>query len=106
MSHFFFALAFFLRSMRSHAFSRLLAPSRAFSRPLALNISQFYPRPGTPAARMKRVPTHVVKERTRELTALFRSYTTLDHLAGRTLDVLVTGVSFIFTVLRRVHILD
>ena len=55
---------------------------------------------------MKRVPTHVVKERTRELTALFRSYTTLDHLAGRTLDVLVTGVSFIFTVLRRVHILD
>ena len=55
---------------------------------------------------MKRVPTHVVKERTRELTALFRSYTTLDHLAGRTLDVLVTGVSFIFIVLRRVHILD
>ena len=31
-----------------------------------LNISQFYPRPGTPAARMKRVPTHLVKERTRQ----------------------------------------
>lgn len=28
-----------------------------------LNISQFYPRPGTPAVKMKRVPTHVVKAR-------------------------------------------
>jgi hypothetical protein len=31
------------------------------------HISQFYPRPGTPAARMKRVPTDVVKARSREV---------------------------------------
>lgn len=30
-----------------------------------LNISQFYPRPGTPAAQMKRVPTAKVKQRSR-----------------------------------------
>ena len=58
-----------------------------------LNISQFYPRPGTPAARMTRVPTHVVKERTRELTALFRSYLPYEHLLGAVVEVLVTEVS-------------
>jgi tRNA A37 methylthiotransferase MiaB len=31
------------------------------------HISQFYPRPGTPAARMKRVPTDIVKRRSREV---------------------------------------
>jgi len=31
------------------------------------HISQFYPRPGTPAARMKRVPTAIVKQRSREV---------------------------------------
>ena len=47
-----------------------------------LNISQFYPRPGTPAAKLPRVPTHVVKERTREVSALFASYSTLHHLVA------------------------
>jgi len=28
-----------------------------------VNISQFYPRPGTDAAKMKRTPTHVAKKR-------------------------------------------
>ncbi len=37
------------------------------------NISQFYPRPGTPAARMKKVPTHVVKDRSRRLSELFNT---------------------------------
>jgi threonylcarbamoyladenosine tRNA methylthiotransferase CDKAL1 len=37
------------------------------------NISQFYPRPGTPAARMPRVPTQLVKERSRRLSELFNS---------------------------------
>ena len=58
-----------------------------------LNISQFFPRPGTPAARMPRVPTHVVKERTREVSALFASYTTFDKLVGTELIVLVTEVA-------------
>lgn len=47
-----------------------------------VNISQFYPRPGTPAAQMKRVPTDIVKERSRKLTRLFESYTAYDHLNG------------------------
>ena len=34
----------------------------------SLFINQFYPRPGTPAARMKRIPTHEVKRRSRELS--------------------------------------
>jgi threonylcarbamoyladenosine tRNA methylthiotransferase CDKAL1 len=47
-----------------------------------LHISQFYPRPGTPAARMKRVDTLVVKERSRKATKYFNSYTSFDHLVG------------------------
>jgi threonylcarbamoyladenosine tRNA methylthiotransferase CDKAL1 len=41
---------------------------------IELHLSQFYPRPGTPAARMKRVDTKVVKGRSRELTAYIESY--------------------------------
>ena len=37
----------------------------------SLYINQFYPRPGTPAAKMKRIPTEIVKNRTRRLTQLF-----------------------------------
>lgn len=48
-----------------------------------VNISQFYPRPGTPAAKMKRVPTQVVKERSRRLTRLFEEFTPYEHLVGR-----------------------
>lgn len=36
-----------------------------------LNISQFYPRPGTPAARLALLPTHTVKERSRRLSDFF-----------------------------------
>ena len=32
-----------------------------------LNISQFYPRPGTPAAKMKPLPSAVKKARSREM---------------------------------------
>eukprot|EP00440_Ansanella_granifera_P034462 gb/GFBE01037385.1/.p1 GENE.gb/GFBE01037385.1/~~gb/GFBE01037385.1/.p1 ORF type:complete len:550 (+),score=122.61 gb/GFBE01037385.1/:1-1650(+) len=48
-----------------------------------LNISQFYPRPGTAAARLKKLPGNVVKGRSSEMTKLFESYTTWDHLLGR-----------------------
>mmetsp|Transcript_12334 Transcript_12334/g.22013 ORF Transcript_12334/g.22013 Transcript_12334/m.22013 type:complete len:502 (+) Transcript_12334:250-1755(+) len=47
-----------------------------------LNISQFYPRPGTPAAKMQRVPTQVAKDRSRRLSALFESYEPFQHLVG------------------------
>uniref|UniRef100_A0AAG5D076 tRNA-t(6)A37 methylthiotransferase n=1 Tax=Anopheles atroparvus TaxID=41427 RepID=A0AAG5D076_ANOAO len=40
----------------------------------SLFINQFFPRPGTPAAKMERVPANVVKTRTKRLTELFHSY--------------------------------
>eukprot|EP00908_Phaeocystis_cordata_P017783 Transcript_29150.p2 GENE.Transcript_29150~~Transcript_29150.p2 ORF type:complete len:681 (+),score=272.71 Transcript_29150:274-2043(+) len=58
-----------------------------------LHISQFYPRPGTPAAKMRRVATHVVKERTRDLTAVFNSYSTLGPLVGTQQRVLATDLA-------------
>merc|ERR1711920_568595 len=48
-----------------------------------LNISQFYPRPGTPAARMRRLPGDVVKSRSTEMAQLFASYETFGYLVGR-----------------------
>lgn len=48
-----------------------------------LNIAQFYPRPSTPAAKMKRLHGHVVKQRSTEMTKMFDSYRTYDHLVGR-----------------------
>jgi len=40
-----------------------------------LYINQFYPRPGTvAAAKMARLPTHIVKSRSKRLTDLFLSY--------------------------------
>ena len=55
-----------------------------------VNISQFYPRPGTSAARMKKVPSAVVKARSRKLTALFASFSPLDGMLGAELRVWFT----------------
>lgn len=52
-----------------------------------LNISQFYPRPGTVAARMPHVPTKIAKQRSTEITNLFESYRTTDWLLDREIDV-------------------
>ena len=38
------------------------------------HISQFYPRPGTPAARMRKVPTKTVKSRSRAVSALVNGF--------------------------------
>ena len=58
------------------------------------NISQFYPRPGTPAARMKLIKTQVVKDRSRRLSQLFNDgidpYT---HLVGTTQRVWINEVA-------------
>lgn len=40
------------------------------SRPDIVNLSKFYPRPRTPASRMEKLPTQIVKERSRVLTEL------------------------------------
>ncbi|XP_066481020.1 threonylcarbamoyladenosine tRNA methylthiotransferase isoform X2 [Tiliqua scincoides] len=45
----------------------------------SLFINQFYPRPGTPAAKMHQVPAQVKKQRTKELSRLFHSYNPYDH---------------------------
>ena len=42
---------------------------------------------------MKRVPTHVVKERTREVSALFRSYEPYGGLVGTEQQALVTDAN-------------
>lgn len=56
-----------------------------------LNISQFYPRPGTVAAKWKKVPTADVKKRSSALTKLFDSYTTNIHYLGEELLVWIIG---------------
>ncbi|XP_022663659.1 threonylcarbamoyladenosine tRNA methylthiotransferase-like isoform X2 [Varroa jacobsoni] len=58
-----------------------------------LYINQFYPRPGTPAARMKRIPTDIVKNRTRRLTQLFDTVLPYENRVGREYDVLVTEIA-------------
>ncbi|XP_044064495.1 threonylcarbamoyladenosine tRNA methylthiotransferase isoform X1 [Siniperca chuatsi] len=60
----------------------------------SLFINQFYPRPGTPAAKMEQVPAHVKKQRTKELSQLFHSYNPYDHKVGERQHVLVTEESF------------
>jgi len=47
-----------------------------------LNISQFYSRPGTVAAKMQKVQSKDVKARSTAVTQLFESYTCYDHLNG------------------------
>jgi len=65
------------------------------------HISQFYPRPGTPAARMKRVPTNVVKARSREISLEVDSWTdAYTNLVGTihrccVVDTAADGVSLV-----------
>ena len=58
-----------------------------------LYINQYYPRPGTPAAKMKRVPTRDVKQRTKQLTDLFHSYEPYRKRIGQKYQVLVTELA-------------
>uniref|UniRef100_A0A8C0GA67 tRNA-t(6)A37 methylthiotransferase n=1 Tax=Chelonoidis abingdonii TaxID=106734 RepID=A0A8C0GA67_CHEAB len=60
----------------------------------SLFINQFYPRPGTPAAKMHQVPALVKKQRTKDLSQLFHSYNPYDHKVGERQRVLVTEDSF------------
>ncbi|NXK94288.1 CDKAL methylthiotransferase, partial [Formicarius rufipectus] len=60
----------------------------------SLFINQFYPRPGTPAAKMPQVPASVKKQRTKDLSQLFHSYNPYDNKVGERQRVLVTEESF------------
>lgn len=59
----------------------------------SLFINQFFPRPGTPAAKMLRIPAHLVKKRTKRLTDLFNSYHPYSGREGQVYNVLVTEIS-------------
>lgn len=59
----------------------------------SLFINQFFPRPGTPAAKMTRVPPALVKTRTKRLTDLFYSYEPYAERVGEVHTVLVTELS-------------
>ncbi|XP_046745819.1 threonylcarbamoyladenosine tRNA methylthiotransferase [Diprion similis] len=59
----------------------------------SLFINQFYPRPGTPAARMDKVPAQEVKKRTKKLSEFFQSYEPYGHKVGQVQNVLVTEIS-------------
>jgi threonylcarbamoyladenosine tRNA methylthiotransferase CDKAL1 len=59
----------------------------------SLFINQFYPRPGTVAASMKRIPANDVKKRTKRLTDLFYTYEPYDGRVGQEYEVLVTEIS-------------
>jgi threonylcarbamoyladenosine tRNA methylthiotransferase CDKAL1 len=56
-----------------------------------MHTTQFYPRPGTPAAKMPKVNSSVVKNRTRLLTSLFESMDCYSHMIGTTQRVWLTG---------------
>ncbi|CAI0396636.1 unnamed protein product [Linum tenue] len=58
-----------------------------------VHISQFYPRPGTPAARMKKVQSNIVKKRSRELTAVFEAFTPYNGMEGRIERVWITEIA-------------
>lgn len=59
----------------------------------SLFINQFFPRPGTPAAAMKRIPPDQVKMRTKRLTELFYTYEPYNGNIGKCYEVLVTEIS-------------
>jgi len=59
----------------------------------SLFINQFFPRPGTPAAKMKRIPTQDVKKRTKEITEFFHTYKPYENRLGKIYTVLVTDTS-------------
>ncbi|RUS92100.1 hypothetical protein EGW08_000124 [Elysia chlorotica] len=59
----------------------------------SLFINQFFPRPGTPAFKMQKIPGNEVKERTKAVSKLFQSYHPYTHKLGQIQDVLVTEIS-------------
>ncbi|XP_022201011.1 threonylcarbamoyladenosine tRNA methylthiotransferase isoform X1 [Nilaparvata lugens] len=57
---------------------------------VSLFINQFYPRPGTPAARLPRLPAAELKRRTKVMTEFFKSYELFQPQVGTKQNVLVT----------------
>jgi threonylcarbamoyladenosine tRNA methylthiotransferase CDKAL1 len=59
----------------------------------SLFINQFFPRPGTPAAKMRHIATNERKRRTKIISELFHSYSNHDQKIGEKFKVLVTEIS-------------
>lgn len=59
----------------------------------SLFINQFYPRPGTPAAKMVRISAQEVKKRTKKLSDWFQSYHPYGGKVGQIQDILVTELA-------------
>ncbi|RZC35991.1 threonylcarbamoyladenosine tRNA methylthiotransferase, partial [Asbolus verrucosus] len=59
----------------------------------SLFINQFFPRPGTPAALLPRIPAQEVKRRTKKLTDLFYTYQPYNGKIGEVQEILVTELS-------------
>lgn len=59
----------------------------------SLFINQFFPRPGTPAFNMQRIPAQDVKKRTKMVSELFQSYHPYTHKLNEIQDILVTEIS-------------
>lgn len=49
--------------------------------------------PGTPAARMKKVPSAVVKKRSRELTSIFEAFTPYNGMEGRVERIWISEIA-------------
>jgi threonylcarbamoyladenosine tRNA methylthiotransferase CDKAL1 len=73
-------------------FAKTAELARALRFPI-LNISQFYARPGTPAAEIAPLRSQEVKRRSTEITRIFRGYRTLDALEGTTQAVMATDTN-------------
>jgi len=60
----------------------------------SLFINQFFPRPGTVAAKMEQIDRRIIKSRTKELSTFFKSYKTYDNMIGKIQEILVTETAF------------
>lgn len=58
----------------------------------SLFINQYFPRPGTPAAKLTRIPADQVKKRTKVASDLFQTQFPYFHKLGEVQDILVTEV--------------
>lgn len=59
----------------------------------SLFINQYFPRPGTPAAKLNRIDAKEVKKRTKAISELFQSYLPYEQEIGAIQTVLVTETS-------------
>merc|ERR1719354_442157 len=59
----------------------------------SLFINQFFPRPGTPAAKMEQIDRREIKKRTKRLSELFHSYQPFTHKLGEIHKILITEIA-------------